>query len=82
MSKILEGNPVKKAHVSDEYTKETLAELDKCSDPVNGHMYFITNYGSIKHPSRGQIIYKPFNYQHKLLDVYHNYRFSISMCGR
>ena len=82
MSKILEGNPVKKAHITSEYTKETLSELELCSDPANGHMYFITNYGYIKHPSRGKIVYKPFNYQYRLLDVYHNYRFSISMCGR
>lgn len=82
MSKILEGNPTKKAHSKTEYTSETLEELKRCSDPKNGHMYFITNYGYIKHPSKGQIVYKPYDYQYKLLDVYHNYKYSISMCGR
>lgn len=82
MSKILEGNPTKKAHTKEEFTKEQLDNLRMCSDPDVGHFFFITNYGYIKHPERGKIVYKPFHYQERLLDVYHNYRFSISMCGR
>lgn len=82
MAKSLEGNPVKSAHAKIEYNKEMLEDLANCSDPDDGYMYFITTYGHIKHPERGMIIYKPFDYQYRLLHVYHNYRFSISMVGR
>lgn len=82
MAKSLEGNPVKAAHAKIEYNEKMLEELAKCSDPSNGYMYFITEYGHIKHPERGMILYKPFEYQYDLLHVYHNYRFSISMVGR
>lgn len=82
MAKSLEGNQVKSAYAKIEYNEEMLEQLSACSDPNDGYMYFITNYGHIKHPERGMILYKPFNYQYKLLNVYHNYRFSISMVGR
>lgn len=82
MSKILDGNPIKKAHMKIEYTDKMLDEFEKCADKNNGHMFFITNYGHIKHPEKGMIVYQPFDYQIKLLHVYHNYRFSISMMGR
>lgn len=82
MAKSLEGNQVKSAYAKIEYNEEMLEQLAACSDPNDGYMYFITNYGHIKHPERGMILYKPFNYQYKLLNVYHNYRFSISMVGR
>ncbi len=82
MAKSLEGNPVKAAYAKIEYTEKMLEELAACSDPDDGYMHFITNYGHIKHPSRGMILYKPFDYQYKLLHVYHHYRFSISMVGR
>lgn len=82
MAKSLEGNPIKPANAKIEYTDKMLEELANCSDPEDGYMHFIQNYGYIKHPSRGMILYEPFDYQHKLLHVYHNYRFSISMVGR
>lgn len=83
MSKILEGNPTKKANVKMEYTEEQLKELRKCSAKAkNGHIYFMENYGYIVHPSKGKVLFKPFEYQKKLIDNYHNYRFSINMLAR
>ena len=49
MGKSLEGNPVKAAHAKIEYTEKMLNELSACSDPDDGYMYFITNYGHIKY---------------------------------
>jgi hypothetical protein len=40
------------------------------------------NFFYIQHPVQGSIIYQPFEYQRRLIDVYHQYRFSISMLPR
>jgi hypothetical protein len=40
------------------------------------------NFFHIQHPIRGKMLYHPFDYQKRLIDTYHNYRFSISMMPR
>jgi hypothetical protein len=45
-------------------------------------MYFLDNFFFIQHPVKGRMLYHPFDYQRRLIDVYHNYRFSISMMPR
>ena len=83
MSKILEGNIIKKPHQNQKYTKEQIEQLRRCSpgspDP---HLYFMQNFGYLKHPEKGKLLFKPFDYQLKLINNYHNYRFSINMLGR
>ena len=83
MTKILEGNIIKKANAKQRYTKEQIAELRKCSATnEDGHYYFMENFGHLKHTSRGRVLFKAFDYQRRLIDNYHNYRFSINMLGR
>lgn len=83
MSKVLEGNIIKKANIKQSYSKKQIDELRKCSAAnPDGHYYFMENFGFLKHPSKGRMLFKPFDYQRKLIDNYHNYRFSISMLGR
>jgi hypothetical protein len=53
-----------------------------CADPVTGPEYFMSNFFHIQHPTRGKMLYYPFDYQKRLIDTYHNYRFSISMMPR
>ena len=36
----------------------------------------------IQHPTRGKMLYHPFDYQKRLIATYHNYRYSISMMPR
>jgi hypothetical protein len=36
----------------------------------------------IQHPLQGKMLYHPFDYQERLINTYHNYRFSISMMPR
>ena len=64
------------------YTDQQLREFAACADPVTGPMYFLDNFFFIQHPVRGRMLYHPFDYQRRLIDVYHNYRFSISMMPR
>ncbi|ASV44549.1 terminase large subunit [Salicola phage SCTP-2] len=83
MSKILEGNILKKAHQKESFTKQQIEELKKCShDKEYGYYYFITNYCHVQHPTRGKVLFKPFKYQEDLLYNYHNYRLSINMLAR
>ena len=82
MAKSLEGVIVKKAHQVETFTQEQILEYARCVDPVNGPQYFLDNYFYIQHPTRGRMQYHPFDYQGRLIDTYHNYRFSISLMPR
>ena len=82
MSKSLEGVIVKKAHQRESYTEQQIIEFSRCADPVTGPGYFMDNYFYIQHPTRGRMQYHPWEYQERLIDTYHNYRFSISLMPR
>ncbi len=81
-AKSLDGVLIKKAHKKSTYTQEQINEFAQCADPVNGAKYFMQNFFHIQHPTLGGIQYQPFEYQSRLIDVYHNYRYSISMMPR
>ena len=73
---------VKKPHQQTSFTHEQLQEFVKCSDPIGGPEYFMSNYFYIQHPTQGRMLYAPFDYQKRLIHTYHNYRFSISLMPR
>jgi hypothetical protein len=78
----LEGVLIKAPHRRQSYTPEQLTEFMQCADPVTGPQYFMNHFFYIQHPTRGKMLYHPFDYQKRLIDTYHNYRFSISMMPR
>jgi len=80
--KSLDGVLVKPAHQKQFYTDEQIEEFAKCADPVSGPMYFMDNFFHIQHPTRGKMLYHPYEYQTRLINTYHNYRFSISLMPR
>src|SRR6056300_601518 len=82
MSKSLEGVLIKKAHQRESYTEQQLEEFMKCADPVDGPFYFLDNFFYIQHPMKGKMLYHAYEYQQRLIETYHNYRFSISMMPR
>ena len=82
MVKSLDGVLIKKAYKRETFTREQLTEFAQCADPQNGVKYFLSNYFNIQHPTKGRMLYKPFEYQDKLIDTYHNYRFNINMLPR
>jgi hypothetical protein len=82
MSKPLETALVKSPYRTELYTEEQLLEFAACADPVTGPLYFMDNFFYIQHPTRGKMLYHPFEYQKKLIHTYHNYRFSISLMPR
>jgi hypothetical protein len=73
---------VKKPHQIESFTHEQIQEFMKCADPITGPEYFMSNYFYIQHPTRGRMLYEPFEYQKRLIHSYHNYRFSISLMPR
>ena len=73
---------VKKPHQQESFTNDQLKEFAKCADPITGPEYFMSNYFYIQHPTKGRMLYQPFEYQKGLINSYHNYRYSISLMPR
>jgi len=82
MSKPLESVLIKKPNVVQTFTEKQIQEVIRCADPVDGPQYFLDNYFYIQHPTRGRMLYQPYEYQRRLVDTYHNYRYSISLMPR
>lgn len=73
---------VKRPHQKQTFTEQQLSEFLRCADLITGPEYFMSNFFTIQHPVKGKMMYKPFPYQKRLINIYHNYRFSISMLPR
>ena len=71
-------NPYRKMSMSE----QQIIEFARCADPVSGPRYFMSNYFVIQHPTKGAIQYIPFEYQERLIDSYHENRYSISLMPR
>jgi len=78
----LESALVKKAHTPTIFSEQQIEEFMRCADPVTGPAYFLDNFFYIQHPTRGRMLLHPFEYQLRLIDTYHNNRFSISLMPR
>lgn len=78
----IENTLIKKPYSSESFTVEQLQEFARCADPINGPKHFMSNYFYIQHPLKGRMNYVPFAYQDRLIDTYHNFRFSISLMPR
>jgi hypothetical protein len=77
-----ESTLVKAPYRQHHWTDDQLAEFMACADSVTGPQYFMDRFFHIQHPTRGKMLYHPFEYQKRLINTYHNYRYSISMMPR
>jgi Terminase large subunit, T4likevirus-type, N-terminal/Terminase RNaseH-like domain len=82
MAKPIENALIKKPNTQESYTEKQLREVVKCADPINGPHYFLNNFFYIQHPTKGRMQYIPFEYQERLVDSYHKFRFSINLMPR
>ena len=82
MSKSLDGVLIKAAHKKETFTESQIRALAMCMDPKTGCQHFLSNYFYIQHPTKGKMLYQPFDYQKRLIDTYNNHRFSISLLPR
>ena len=71
--------PYQKTHFKND---KELQDFVKCCDPNTGPMYFMDNFFYIQHPTKGSMIYHPWDYQKRLIETYHRYRYSISLMPR
>ena len=79
MSAKFDTTLVKRPHQSEKYTNEEIQELAKCiQDPI----YFIGNYCSIQHPTKGKVDFHLFDYQKRLINTYNDYRYAIALLPR
>jgi hypothetical protein len=63
-------------------TDKELEDFVKCCDPNTGYLYFMSNFFHIQHPTKGSMLYQPWDYQKRLIETYHMYRYSISLMPR
>ena len=77
-----EDTLVKAPYRDTPFTDYQLEEFVKCADPDHGPEYFMSNYFYIQHPVKGKMLYHPYDYQKRLINTYHNHRFSIPMMPR
>jgi hypothetical protein len=63
-------------------TNQQLQDFKACCDPQTGYAYFMSNFFYIQHPTKGSMLYKPWDYQVELAENYHNYRFSVNLLSR
>ena len=78
----LETVLVKSPHRRESYSEQQILDFAQCADPVSGPIYFMDNFFYIQHPTRGKMLYHPFEYQKRLIQTYHGYRNSISLMPR
>lgn len=70
---------LKPTNVYMEYTEEQVLEILKCKDdPV----YFIENYMKIVSLDEGVIPFKLYDFQKKMVEMFHNNRFNICKLSR
>ena len=74
------GNPnLKKANTAIEFTQEQILEYVKCkNDPV----YFSQNYVKIVSLDEGLVPFRPYDFQEKLINNFHENRFNICKMPR
>ena len=74
------GNPnLKKANTAIEFNQEQILEYVKCkNDPV----YFSQNYVKIVSLDEGLVPFKPYDFQEKLINNFHENRFNICKMPR
>ena len=74
------GNPnLKKANVTQEWTKEELQEYQRCMDDPQ---YFVENYIMIVSLDEGLVPFKLYDFQKEMIGTFHNNRFTICKLPR
>lgn len=72
-------DPYVKTHFA---TEQDLQDFIACCDPKTGYAYFMSHFFYIQHPTRGSMLYQPWDYQVELAENYHNYRYSVNLLSR
>ena len=82
MAASLDGVLIKKANRKETFTEEQVEDLLACMDPDTGYLHFSRKFAYIQHPTKGKLLFDPYEYQLGLMDSYHSFRFNINMMPR
>ena len=75
----LSNQKILKADASYQYTREEIEEYRRCmADPI----HFIENHVKVIHPDKGLTPMKLYPYQKKLIKVFHENRFVVTLASR
>ncbi len=75
----VDTNLIKKPYQKEKFTNEQFQELARCAvDPE----YFMLEHCYIQHPTKGRMKFALYPYQKRLVEVYHQNRYSIAMLPR
>ena len=75
----VDTNLIKKPYQKEKFTTEQFQELARCAvDPE----YFMLEHCYIQHPTKGRMKFSLYPYQKRLVEVYHQNRYSIAMLPR
>ena len=80
--KSLDGVLTKKAHLRESFNEQQIEDLKNCMDEETGYLHFAEYFYNIQHPVEGKLLFKPYDYQIKLMQAYHNHRFNVNMLPR
>ena len=72
-------NYIKRPNIEIEYTDENIEELVKCRDDI---LYFTKNYVKIVTLDEGEVLFDPYEYQIKTLELLEHNRFFIGLWAR
>jgi Terminase large subunit, T4likevirus-type, N-terminal/Terminase RNaseH-like domain len=81
-SRTLDTALIKRPHEVTSWGDDLIADFARCVDPATGPQYFLSNHFYIQHPVLGKLLYSPYEYQTRLIDIYHQNRFSIALLPR
>lgn len=76
---IIYNDAVKQPGLQEEFTEEQVLELARCAADFN---YFVSNYVYIVSLDYGRILFKPYQYQQEMFDIFNNYRFACILSSR
>ena len=69
MAASLDGFLIKKANKQETFTEEQIQDLTACMDPNEGYLHFARHFAYIQHPVRGKLIFDPYEYQLRLMQI-------------
>ena len=66
----LDSQQIKRANKKHKYTKDQVEQLEKCMDPKTGPLYFMKQFMKIQHPTKGEMPFRPYDYQKRLIQSF------------
>ena len=80
--KSLDGVLTKKANTREKFSEQQIQDMMNCMDEDLGYLHFAKHFAFIQHPVKGKLLFDPYQYQERLLESYHQFRFNINMLPR